>query len=384
MSATENVARTAAALGPGAASARWFRAPGRVNLMGDHTDYNEGFVLPMAIDLECVAGVGKTTDGRVRLRSLDVGADEALIDVAADGSDEPSAVEPAWGRYVAGVVRALAERGRGHVGLEGVVASTVPVGSGLSSSAALEVATALALADAGSLALSAQEIALACQRAEQIATGVPSGIMDQLSSVLGEADRALLVDCRSLAVEHRRLPPGISVLVVHSGVPRALAGSAYAERRAACEALAHELGIPALRDATLAAVRDNPIGRHVVTENARVHETARAFETGNRGELARLYRESQASLRDDYRVSTPELNALVAALLAAGAIGARITGAGFGGCVVALVDGDRVTTVRDNATRDYLRETGIEPRAWVCKASTRAGRLNLQRVSTDA
>ena len=207
--------------------------------------------------------------------------------------------------------------------------------------------------------------------------------MDQLSSALGEADRALRIDCRSLAVEHVRLPDAVAVLVVHSGIPRTLAGSAYAERRAACEALARTLGVPALRDATLEQVRDDPIGRHVVTENARVLETARAFENGDLAALTALYRASQASLRDDYRVSTPELDTLVDVLVASGALGARITGAGFGGCVVALVDADRADAVRGDATRRYHRDTGLEPRAWLCTAAPRAGRLNPQLDSAD-
>ena len=164
-----------------------FRAPGRVNLIGDHTDYNEGFVLPLAIDLECVVEARPTSDGEVRLRSRDVDEGKADVVLAADGSAEPSTVRPDWGRYAAGVLRVLAERGRPAVGIDGVVTSSVPVGAGLSSSAALEVALALALCDAGGFALPPLELAVACQEAEQIATGVPCGIMDQLSSIAGRA-----------------------------------------------------------------------------------------------------------------------------------------------------------------------------------------------------
>ena len=181
------------------------RAPGRVNLIGDHTDYNEGFVLPLAIDLECTVRARPTDDGRIGLHSS--GAAGA-VDVAADGSTEPSEVE-GWGRYAGGVARTLAARGRSPRGIDGVVSSTVPVGAGLSSSAALEVAVALALCEAADFELPPLELALACQEAERIATGVPSGIMDQLASVAGVAGHALLIDCRSLAVHPIPLPTGL-------------------------------------------------------------------------------------------------------------------------------------------------------------------------------
>jgi len=342
---------------------RRFRAPGRVNLMGDHTDYNEGFVLPIAIDRWCT--VASRASGRVRVRSLELGG---TVEVAADGSDEPSEVEPRWGRYVGGVVRALAERGRPPAGVDAVLSSTVPPGSGLSSSAALEVGCALALGDAADWGLPPAELAAACQRGEQLATGVPSGVMDQLSSLSGRAGHALLVDCRSLEIETIPLPADLAVLVVHSGVPRTLAGTAYAERRAACETIAAELGLRSLRDASLDEVADRPLARHVVTENARVHETARALQSGDRAALGTLFSASQASLRDDFLVSTPELDVLVEELVAAGALGARLTGAGFGGCVAALVEEERVEAVADTAAEAYRSRTRREPQAFVCRA----------------
>ena len=367
--------RIAAALADPAA-ARWFRAPGRVNLMGDHTDYYEGFVLPLAIELECVVAATPRDDARIRLRSLDVPEDEATIDVAADGSDEPARVTPDWGRYAAGVVRALAERGVTAPGLEGVLSSTVPSGSGLSSSAAFEVSCALALCDAAGTTLPPAELALACQAAEQAATGVPSGIMDQLSSIAGRAGHALLIDCRTLAIEHVPLPPELAVLIVHSGIPRTLEGSAYAERRAAGEAIAGRLGVPTLRDATLADVRDLPLARHVVSENERVHATADALATADLTALRELFAASHASLRDDYEVSTPELDLLVEALVEAGAIGARLTGAGFGGAVAALCERERVDGVADAATTRYREATGNEPTAFISAAVDGAGPLS--------
>ncbi|MDQ3865991.1 MAG: galactokinase [Actinomycetota bacterium] len=353
-------------------SARAFRAPGRVNLMGDHTDYNEGWVLPLAIELECVAIAEARDDGAIHARSQELPGREAVL--PADGGD-PTRVSPSWGRYVAGVAAALGERGRPPVGATIVFRSTVPPGSGLSSSAALEVSCGLALCAVADFTLPPRELALACQHAEQLATGVPSGIMDQLASIAGRQGAALLIDCRNLCVEYVRVPDDIAILVVHSGVERTLEGIAYAERRAHCEALARELGVAALRDATWEQVRHDPLGRHVVSENARVHETARALAVGDAHALGRLFAESHASLRDDYRVSTRELDVLVDALVAGGAIGARLTGAGFGGAVVALSDVDGVHGVADTAGRRYRDLTGRTPTAWVTRPTVGAGRV---------
>jgi len=346
-----------------------FRAPGRVNLIGDHTDYNDGFVLPIAIDLQCIvtADVADT----VRLRSRELAGE---VELPADGSAEPSET-PGWGSYAAGVLRVLAERGRAPAGIDATVSSTVPVGAGLSSSAALEVALALALCDAAGFELPPLELALACQEAEHIATGVPSGIMDQLASLAGREGSALLIDCRSLEVQPVPLPPDLAVLVVHSGVSRTLAGSAYAERRRSCEEAARRIGVPSLRDATLEQAADDPRARHVVTENARVLDAARALAAGDLDALGPLLAASHRSLRDDYEVSTPELDALVECLDAAGALGARLTGAGFGGCVVALARRDEAERVAVEAGAAYGDRTGLEPRTWLCRAAAGAGRF---------
>ena len=332
-----------------------FRAPGRVNLIGDHTDYNDGFVLPAAIDLECVVCATARTDDLVRVTWLDGDA----------GS----------GRYADAVRSVLAELGRAPIGMDAEVSSTIPVGSGLSSSAALEVSLALALCDVARFELAPVELALACQRAEQRATGVPCGIMDQLASVSGRAGAALLIDCRSLEVEPIPLPDGVAIVVVHSGLPRRLEGSAYAERRAACEAVAARLGLNALRDATPEQVADEPRARHVVSENGRVLDAADALRRGDVDRLASLMSASHASLRDDFEVSTPELDALVEALGRAGAAGARLTGAGFGGCVVALAPSDGAAAVAERAADDYRRRTGVVPTTYVCRAAAGAGAL---------
>ncbi len=351
-------------------TARSFRAPGRLNLMGDHTDYNEGFVLPMAIDRETVVDARPTGAGRVRVRSE---GRAGAVDLAADGSGDPQTVEPRWGRLVAGVLASLAARGRPSEGIDADVRSTVPAGSGLSSSAAFEVAVALALCDAARFDPGRLELAVACQQAEQAATGVPSGVMDQLSSLCGVAGAALLIDCRSLAIEPVRLPAGVGVVAVHSGVARSLEATPYAERRAACEAAARALGLAFLRDATFEQVRDDPIARHVVTENARVHATAEALRAGDLERAGALFTDSHASLRDDFGVSTPELDALVEELGRAGAYGARLTGAGFGGSVVALAPGPDADAIAGEAADAYARRTGREPTAFVCRAVDGAG-----------
>ena len=340
--------------------------------MGGHTDYNEGLVLAMAIDRECVVAASPRPDRLVRLRSLDVPGGEVAFD---PGADEPRAVAPAWGRYVAGVAAALAERGRPAAGLDAVLASSVPIGAGLASSAALEVTCALALCAVAEWTLPLAELAIACQDGEHRATGVPCGVMDQLTSLAGREGAALMIDCRTLAVDPVSLPDDLAVVVVHSGLTRTLAGSAYAERRAACERIAAGLGIRALRDAAPNQVRDDPIGRHVVSENARVFATADALRTDDRDALARLFAESHGSLRDDYRVSTPELDLLVAAFRDAGATGARLTGAGFGGAVVALAARDSADAVARAAADRYAAETGLAPKPFVASASAGAGPL---------
>ena len=340
--------------------------------MGDHTDYNDGFVLPMAIDRECVVTADERGSGRIRVTS---GGEAA--DLAADGRDDPRAARPRWARYVAGVARVLADRGRRPVGVEARVQSTIPIGSGLSSSAAFEVAVALALCDAAAFEVDALDLALACQESEHVATGVPCGIMDQLSSIAGVADAALLIDCRSLTYDEVPLPPAVVVLAVDSGVPRSLERSAYSDRRRACAEAARRLGVPALRDASLKQVRDDPIARHVVSENARVIASAEALRRDDAEAAGRLFSESHASLRDDFGVSTPELDVLVAELEAAGAYGARLTGAGFGGAVVALVPDDRADAIATDACAAYTARTSREPTPFRCVAVDGAGPFTL-------
>ncbi len=340
--------------------------------MGDHTDYNGGFVLPMAIDRGCLVVSNPDLGDLVRAHSADV---PGRVEIATDGSTEPRTVAPTWGRFVAGVVRAIADRGGVLSGCALSVASTVPIGSGLSSSSALAVACAIALTERAGLELDGRALAQLALDAEVLATGVPGGLMDQLSSIFGRAGHALLIDCRALEITPVPLPSGIAVLVVHSGLPRTLAGSEYAARRAECESIASELGLESLRDATPDQVVRAPRARHVVSENARVLATVDALLADDLAALGALLRESHASLRDDYGVSTPELDLLVELLVDNGAAGARLTGAGFGGCVVALVQRNHADNVAAKAVRSYHAATGLEATAFVVHAVDGAGEI---------
>jgi galactokinase len=352
---------------------RWVRAPGRVNLIGDHTDYNDGFVLPLAIDRDCLVAFAPRDDGRVRVRSLDVSDDVAIVDVDASGRDDPTGVQPAWGRFVAGAVSALAGQRRAPAGMDAAVSSTVPLGSGLSSSSALSVALTLAIATVAGLRLDAKQAARVALDAEVRGSGVPGGLMDQLTAIFGQRGHALLIDCRGLDVEPIPLPDAYAVLVVHSGVPRTLAASAYGERRRACEAAAARLGLVSLREATLEQVRGDPRARHVVTENRRVLEFAEGLRAGDFESLGPLLLASHASLRDDYEVSTPELDLAVELLVEHGAIGARLTGAGFGGCVVALVERPRAADAATKTVARYRAATGLDAAAFAVDAVDGAG-----------
>ncbi|MEJ7764761.1 MAG: galactokinase [Acidimicrobiales bacterium] len=306
------------------------RAPGRVNLIGDHTDYTGGFAMPAAIDRGTEVEIEIGGDWVELVSDVEPEAARVPVDV-----EDPGAVQPPWARYVAGVVAVV----RPRMGGRGAVCTTLPVGAGLSSSAALEVALALALGFEGT----PLELALAGQRSEHLASGVPSGMMDQLASVSGRAGHALLIDCSSYEVEPVPMPDGVDILVVHSGQSRTLVGSAYSERRGQCEAAAQLIG--PLRDAVLADADGlaDPVlrkrARHVVTENERVLAFAEALRGGDIPAAGRLMVQSHESLRDDFEVSTTALDDLVDKLVTTpGVYGARLTGAGFGGCVVALAE----------------------------------------------
>jgi galactokinase len=344
-------------------------APGRVNLIGEHTDYNDGFVLPAAIDRQVVAAAGRREGGRLRVWSLQTGPP---ADLELEGIG-PGRVE-GWAAYPAGVAWALGQAGTKVGGVDVVVDGDVPAGAGLSSSAALECAAAAALADLFGAGLDRVALAGVARRAENEVVGVPSGVMDQMVSMLGRAGHALFLDTRSMDTEQVPLPleaAGLCLLVLDTRAGHRLVDGAYADRRAACEAAAAVLGVPALRDATLERVEAaaGELGdpglrraRHVVTENARVLEAVGLLRAGELDRLGPLLAASHASLRDDYEVSSPELDTAVEAAVAAGAVGARMTGAGFGGSAIALVATDLAGPVGDRV-RDAFASAGFGPPA---------------------
>jgi galactokinase len=346
---------------------RWIvAAPGRVNLIGEHTDYNDGFVLPMAIDRYTVFAADRNSEREVTLHSNTTG-ETARFSVRT----RVTRGEPAWSNYVRGVLAGFQERGEKVPGFEAVIDSTVPFGGGVSSSAALEVAAATLLEAMTGHTLDPIQKALLCQRAEHEFAGVPCGIMDQFTAVLAQENHALLLDCRSRkATPVRMADPAVTVLVINTNVRHKLVDGAYANRRSQCEAAARVLGVPALRDATtkgLNAVRARlePVvfrrARHVITENERTLEAAKAIQEGDWRRVGKLMYDSHASLRDDYEVSCPELDAVVEIAQAIGSkegmIGCRMTGAGFGGCAVSLVKTDAVLPITRKLGEAYERKT---------------------------
>lgn len=354
----------------GAAPELVVRSPGRVNLIGDHTDYNDGFVLPMAINREVWLALRPRADRRVV--AISEGFDQVEIDL-----DAVFVRTSGWGLYVQGVAWSLQEAGLDLRGWEGVIVSDVAVGAGLSSSAALELAVARGFAAVSAWEWDPLSAARWARRAENEWVGVATGIMDQLVGAKGRQGHAILIDCRSLAVEAIPLPPGVAVMVIDSGTRRQLVDSAYNERRAQCEAASVVLGVPALRDTNLVNVEKarhlmDPTtfrrARHVVTENARTLEAAGALRSADPVALGRLMDQSHQSLRDDFEVSTPALDRLVQISKNAGALGARMTGAGFGGCVVALVPADDAGRFTVEVTVDYTRAKGLMALVYRCAA----------------
>ena len=352
----------------------WARAPGRVNLIGEHTDYNDGFVLPMAIDRDIRIAFRPRPDRTVRLGSLDFAqASELSLDAIAP---DPSA---SWSNYVRGVAWALAERGIALRGMDAVIQGAVPVGAGLSSSAALEVAAGLALLKSSHESLCLSDVALACQRAENEFVGNRCGIMDQFISALGRAGHALFLDCRTLDYHHVPLPQGYRIVVANSMVSRALVDSSYNERREQCETAARILGVKALRDADDEMLQRASLelvgtpyrrARHVITENARVLQAVDAMRRGDAYTFGALMDASHASLRDDYEVSCRELDSLVeAARRQPGCVGARMTGAGFGGCTVNLVKSGAVDAFVPALREGYRAATDLDAEIYVCDAA---------------
>lgn len=351
-------------------------APGRVNLIGEHTDYNDGFVLPFAIPHRTYAAVGVRDDGRIRVASdladevVDVALDELPSLFPTPAGEDPAVAE--WAAYPLGVAWALQLAGATGAGVDIAIASDVPVGAGLSSSAAIEGATAGALNDLWNARLDGTALARIGRRSENEAVGAPTGIMDQMASMLGEPDAAIFLDCRSL--ETQLVPVGVAeaglaILVMDTRVEHAHSTGGYGERRAACERGAEIMGVPSLRDVSVA---DLPRAaelmddvtfrrvRHVVTENQRVLDTVAVLHEEGVRAIGDLLVASHASMRDDFEISVPELDTAVETALAHGAIGARMTGGGFGGAAIALVEQSAVQTVTD-AVASAFAASGFTP-----------------------
>ena len=356
---------------------RWVvRAPGRVNLIGEHTDYNDGFVLPLAIDRAVWIALRPRHDRRVMVHSIDF---DQSGEFSLDGFSRQQA---GWLEYLKGTAWSLQDAGHRLTGWEGVVAGDVPLGAGLSSSAALEMATARAFAAAGNLAWNPAVMAKLGQRAENQWVGVNCGIMDQLISAAGRADHALLIDCRSLETQAVPFPPGVAVVVLDTSTRRGLVDSAYNQRRAQCEAAARFFKVSALRDVTIEQFRQSAGGLdavtrrralHVIGENDRTVRAADAMRRGDAKTLGRLMDESHASLRDDYEVSSDALDAMVQCAAAHPACyGARMTGAGFGGCAMALIRADAAEDFVQRTSTAYRQRTGHTPAVYVCHATNGA------------
>ncbi|HEX5425180.1 MAG TPA: galactokinase [Candidatus Acidoferrales bacterium] len=356
-----------------------YRAPGRVNLIGEHTDYNDGFVFPAAIDLFTYVAIAPRTDRVIRVHSENFGED---LDFALDGT--PENVPAGWARYVLGVALILERQGHALKGANLLIRGEVPIGAGVSSSAAVEVAAGYSLLANSGFRLEGRTLARICQRAENEVVGTRSGIMDQLASACGVAGRALLVDCRSLEFRALPLPAGIRLVICNTMVKRELAASAYNTRRAECEEGVRVLvqrypEIRALRDATMEQLESCRVEmpgnvfrrcRHVISENARVLEAAQALEQGRLSDLRRAMAESHRSLRDDYEVSCAELDLLVErANREPGVHGARMTGAGFGGCTINLVEAEAVQAFRDHVASGYEQRMRVKPDIYVCSAA---------------
>jgi galactokinase len=352
------------------------RAPGRVNLIGEHTDYNDGFVLPLAIDRAIWIALEPREDRCVTVYSADF---EQTGEFALDHLKHEQA---GWLEYLKGVAWSLQDAGYALCGWQGVVQGDVPRGAGLSSSAALEVATARAFAAASGWDWDPVKMAKLSQRAENRWVGVNCGIMDQLISATGQSRHAVLIDCRSLELAPEPFPPGVAVAILDTATRRGLVDSEYNQRRACCEAAAKAFGVHALRDVDMARFdRESPRldettarrARHVISENQRTLAAADAMRHGDVRTLGRLMNESHESLRDDYEVSSEALNAMVEAARARPACyGARMTGAGFGGCAVALLEAASGDDFARRVAADYQQRTGHTPAVYVCQATNGA------------
>jgi galactokinase len=375
----------------GAAPDGVWAAPGRVNLIGEHTDYNDGFVMPLALPHTCRVAAARRDDGVLRLHSADV--DGRTVELHIDELTPPGATgdRGGWAAYPAGVLWALRRAGLDVGGADVHIASTVPTGAGLSSSAALEVATAVALDDLYVLGLDQRRLAQLCQAAENDFVGMPCGVMDQMAAACCRSGHALFLDTRELALRHVPFDldaQGLRLLVVDTRVKHSLSDGAYADHRAGCEAAAAALGVPALRDvaaseldAALARLDDprlRSLVRHVVTDDARVEETVRLLDAGETRAIGPVLSAGHASLRDDFGVSCAELDLAVDTALEAGAWGARMTGGGFGGSAIVLTEADTAGAVGTAVEEAFALAGHRAPRVFEAVPSEGAHRVGLR------
>jgi galactokinase len=355
------------------------RAPGRVNLIGEHTDYNDGFVLPMAIDYDIRIAARARPDRTVRLYSADLDNHDtfSLDDVRRVGD------KPTWADYVRGVADVLQRDGFRLRGMDAAISGNVPRAAGLSSSAAMELAAITAFRRLSALDLDPVRAALLGQRAENEFVGMRCGIMDQFISSLGKANHALLIDCRSLGYELVPMPAGARVVVTDSAIRRGLVDSAYNERRAQCEEGARLMGVKALRDVTVEMFEAHQARlpavtarrcKHVVTEDQRTLDSVEALKRGDLAAFGKLMNASHASMRDWFEITTPDIDTLVEIQQnTPGCFGARMTGGGFGGCTVAFVQDGAVQAVVEAIQAQYPARIGKTPRVYVCRATDGAG-----------
>lgn len=357
------------------------QAPGRVNLIGEHTDYNDGFVLPCAINYQTVVAAAKRDDNIVRVISVDYGNAQDEFDLTQEIAFQHDKM---WTNYIRGVVKCLLARGFQFTGADIAVSGNVPQGAGLSSSAALEVVIGQTFKVLFNLEISQAEIALNGQQAENEFVGCNCGIMDQMISAEGSQQHAMLLDCRSLETTSVSMPKELAVVIINSNKKRGLVDSEYNTRREQCEAVAAIFGVKALRDVTLEQFNQkshelDPLlrkrARHVITENYRTLDAAQALSQHDMQRMGRLMAESHASMRDDFEITVSEIDTLVAMVkeVIGERGGVRMTGGGFGGCVVALVPHDLVASVQAVVDANYEAQTGLKAAIYVCQAMDGAG-----------
>ena len=357
------------------------QAPGRVNLIGEHTDYNDGFVLPCAINYQTVVAAAKRDDNIVRVVSVDYGNETDEFDITQEISFQENKM---WANYIRGVVKCLIGRGFEFKGADISVSGNVPQGAGLSSSAALEVVIGQTFKELYNLNISQAEIALNGQQAENEFVGCNCGIMDQMVSAEGNENHAMLLDCRSLETTAVTMPEDMSVVIINSNKKRGLVDSEYNTRREQCEEAARIFGVKALRDVSIdmfnakAHELDEIVAkraRHVITENDRTEEAAKVLASGDMKRIAVLMAESHASMRDDFEITVKEVDALVDIVknVIGENGGVRMTGGGFGGCIVALVPPVLVNEVKAAVEELYESATGLKESIYVCQAKNGAG-----------